>query len=67
MKLRLDILDYKEIRRFSMSNTSFLDEQHVVSLAEIRRNETRGQFLTSDKKMNKKNGSENGPLTEFTV
>ena len=54
MKLRLDILDYKEIRRFSMSNTSFLDEQHVVSLAEIRRNETRGQFLTSDIKVNKK-------------
>ena len=56
MKLRLDIWDYKEIRRFSMSNTSFLDEQHVVSLAEIRRSEARGQFLTSDKKVNKKTG-----------
>ena len=46
MKLRLDILDYKEIRRFSMSNTSFLDEQHVVSLAEIRRNGLREQILS---------------------
>ncbi len=28
MKLRLDILDYKEIRRFSMSNTSFLWQRY---------------------------------------
>ena len=41
---------------------SFLDEQHVVSLAEIRRSEVREQFLTSDKKVNKKKRVKKWPV-----
>ena len=54
------ILEYKEKRRFSMSNTSFLRQRYDEVKWEAG-------IDSKDKKVNKKNGPKNGPLTNLIV